>query len=153
MAGDAKPGFYDRAQLLKVDPRTQLDVLSESSDDEPDDEAEDEQIDPEPPRPVYPRDRVANNVHRYAIGDVLQFDREYVHRGLGPPRPHQAKITDVYTRRVGGVDYLVYDFEFTLANGRTRDIPYAAKPLPRGDPGRDVDQAIDTSQYVSYVHS
>jgi Txe/YoeB family toxin of Txe-Axe toxin-antitoxin module len=156
MSGEERRGWWDRSQLLRVDPRTQIDAVSDDEDadeDVDDEDPDEEQLDPPPPPPVYARPRVANNTHRYSVNDVVQFAREWRHAGLGPARPLQAKITNAYTRRVGGQEYLVYDCLFTLANGRQRTITYTAKPLARGAPGRDPDAAVDTSQFVSYVHS
>lgn len=151
MSGDARTGWWDRAQLLKVDSRTPIDVVSESSEDE--DDNDEDQIDPAPPPPVYPRPRVNNNTPRYSVGDVIQFAREWAHVGLGAARAREGKITKSETQRIGGQDYLMYDVQFVLANGQRRTLTYTAKPLARDDPGRDPDGAIDTSRHVTYLHS
>ena len=154
MSGDARNGWWDRAQLLKVDPRTPIDVVSESSDDE--EENDEDQLDPAPPPPVYARPPVNNNTHRYGVGDVLRFVQPgWVHEPAipGGQRTREGTVARIYQERIDDDNVLVYRIVFTLLNGRRRSRVYEAKPLDDDDEDFDENEAIDMSPNVVYVHS
>ena len=98
---------------------------------------------------------MANNAHRYEEGDTLMFTEPgWDHEPAipGGRRSREGIITDVYSAQIGGQDALAYTVRFMLVNGRQVSRDYEAKPLPRAQ-GGDPDQAIDTSRFVTYVHS
>ena len=155
MAGEARNGWWDRAQLLRVDPNTTIDVFSDSDGDD-DDVADEDRLDPTPPPPVYARPAVALGVHRYTVGDVLLFVQPgFLHAPAipGPPRTREGVVTEAYQTDIDGTDALVYSIRFTLVNRTVEVRIYEAKPLPQDEEGYDPNEAVDTSPNVRYVHS
>jgi hypothetical protein len=156
MSGDTRNGWWDRAQLLKIDPRTSLDVVSDDDEEDDDDEADEDRLDPQPPPPVYARPAVGRGVHRYSVGDVLSFVQpgwDHAPAIPGGQRTREGTVARAYQTQIGGVNALVYSIRFTLVNGRVVSRTYEAKPLPDDDDDFDPNEAVDTSQNVRYVHS
>ena len=157
--GTQRPGKYDRNQLLGPLPDTTPGIVETDSEDDGDDDDDDGDDDQnnhaQNVDPVLPRPRVANNTHRYEEGDTLMFTEPgWDHEPAipGGRRSREGIITDVYSAQIGGQDALAYTVRFMLVNGRQVSRDYEAKPLPRAQ-GGDPDQAIDTSRFVTYVHS
>ena len=160
--GTQRPGKYDRNQLLGPLPNTTPGIVETDSDDDSDDDDDDNdgdnaaqaQVAAAHADPVLPRARVANNTHRYEEGDTLMFAEGWDHEPAipGGRRSREGIITDAYTAQIGGQNALAYTVRFMLVNGRQVSRDYEAKPLPRAQ-GGDSEQAVDTSRFVTYVHS
>ena len=104
--------------------------------------------------PVLPRPRVANNAHRYEEGDTMIFADGWDHEPAisGGRRSREGIITDAYTAQMGGHNALAYTVRFMLVNGWQVSRDREAKPFPRAQGGNS-EQAVDTSRFVTYVHS
>ena len=158
--GTQRPGKYDRNQLLGPLPDTTPGIVETDSEDSGDDgddtdDDPDQGRSPQAPDPVLPRPRVAMNRFRYEEGDWLQFASEFEHEPAipGPRRTREGVVTDAYRANVGGQgNVLAYTIRFQLST-RITSRNYEAKPLHRNDPNYDPDEAIDTSRFVTYLHS
>ena len=150
-AGNEQQGVWDRAQLLLIP-----DSTPDMSDDEDSDGEEDNDNPLDPPAPpplVLNRPQTRGNTHRYDVGDVLQFTREWF-QGEPPPlggnnaRAREGEITE--TAMFAGRP--IYTIKFTLINGRQVSERYEAKSR-RANPIIRPDDAMDSSQFLTYLHS
>ena len=164
--GTAKVGKWDRNQLLPISNATPG-IMTDSEDDDDDAGGGDDDGDGDDgddhaaavaaahANPVRPRPRVAANVHRYEEGGTLMFAEGWDHEPAipGGRRAREGIVTDAYFAQVGGqANVPAYTVRFMLQNGRQVSRDYEAKPLPRNQ-GGDPEQAVDTSRFVTYVHS
>ena len=164
--GTAKVGKWDRNQLLPISNATPG-IMADSeddSDDVVDDDGDDDgdhgddhaaAVAAAHANPVLPRPRVAENVHRYEEGGTLMFTEGWVHEPAipGGPRARAGIVTDAYLAQVGGQANIgAYTVRFLLQNGRQLSRDYESKPPPRNQRG-DPEQAVDTSRFVTCVHS
>ena len=162
--GTAKVGKWDRNQLLPI-PDATPGILTDDSEDDDDDDDDDEDNDDDDgggddvaaahANPVLPRPRAPGVVHRYEEGDTLMFADGWDHEPAipGARRAREGIITDAYFARVGAhANVPAYTVRFMLQNGRQLSRDYEAKPPPRNQ-GGDPEQAVDTSRFVTYVHS
>ena len=149
-SGNEQPGVWDRAQLLLIPDSTPDMSESESESDDDDDNPLDM---PAPPPLVLDRPQTRGNNHRFDIGDVLLFTREWfqgepVPLGGNNARAREGEVTAtaIFAGRA------VYDLKFTLINGRQVSERYEAKSR-RANPVIRPDDALDSSQFVNYIHS